>query len=122
MLRCNMRRCEPVGQGRAGFSSGRAARMMRRGKRRTMNTENVFSLSGVIAAAALLMLSGAPASRAADENAPLMLARDGYFYVNAKPANIGGKTYVTDQMYVEERVPARKTHPYPIVMVHGGTM
>ena len=33
-----------------------------------------------------------------------------------------GKTYVTDQMYVEERVPARRTHPYPIVMVHGGTM
>jgi pimeloyl-ACP methyl ester carboxylesterase len=25
-------------------------------------------------------------------------------------------------MYVEERVPAKRTHPYPIVMVHGGTM
>jgi hypothetical protein len=56
------------------------------------------------------MLPAPSASRAADENAPLMLARDGYFYVNAKPANVGGKTYVTDQMYVEERVPARRTH------------
>jgi pimeloyl-ACP methyl ester carboxylesterase len=35
---------------------------------------------------------------------------------------VGAKTYATDQMYVEERVPARRTHPYPIVMVHGGTM
>src|SRR5712671_2725894 len=87
-----------------------------------MNTEKTFGLSGAIAGAALLMLSAAPASRAADENAPLMLARDGYFYVNAKPANVGGKTYVTDQMYVEERVPAKRTHPFPIVMVHGGTM
>src|SRR6266404_7795074 len=87
-----------------------------------MNTEKTFGLSGAIVGAALLMLSGASASRAADENAPLMLARDGYFYVNAKPANVGGKTYVTDQMYVEERVPARRTHPFPIVMVHGGTM
>ncbi|HXJ01558.1 MAG TPA: alpha/beta hydrolase [Micropepsaceae bacterium] len=56
------------------------------------------------------------------EDAPLTLARDGYFYVNAKTTNAAGKTYVTDQMYVEERVPARRTHPYPIVMVHGGTM
>ena len=53
---------------------------------------------------------------------PLSLARDGYFYVNAKTTTAGGKTYVTDQMYVEERVPARLTHAYPIVMVHGGTM
>jgi pimeloyl-ACP methyl ester carboxylesterase len=45
-----------------------------------------------------------------------------FFYVNAKSATADGKSYVTDQMYVEERVPARRTHPYPIVMVHGGTM
>src|ERR1700681_4412799 len=69
-----------------------------------------------------MMLAPPTPPRAADGNAPLMLARDGYFYVNAKPANVGGKTYVTDQMYVEERVPARRTHPFPIVMVHGGTM
>jgi pimeloyl-ACP methyl ester carboxylesterase len=61
-------------------------------------------------------------SNAADDNSPLMLARDGYFYVNGKTTDSNGKTYVTDQMYVEERVPARRTHAYPIVMVHGGTM
>src|SRR5260221_8237961 len=87
-----------------------------------MSTKKIYSFSGAIAGAALLMLSAPTASRAADESPPLMVARDGYFYVNAKPANVGGKTYVTDQMYVEERVPAKRTHPFPIVMVHGGTM
>ena len=52
-----------------------------------------------------------------------MLARDGFFYV-------GGKTITdrrprptsTGQMYVEMRIPAKQTHPYPIIMVHGGTL
>src|SRR5882672_625390 len=87
-----------------------------------MRMDKSFKLTGAMGGAALLMFAALTAPRAADENSPLMLARDGYFYVNAKPATIGGKTYVTDQMYVEERVPARRTHPFPIVMVHGGTM
>jgi len=78
------------------------------------------------AASCLAVLSAAvfiaSASIAAHDSAPLTLARDGYFYVNAKTATANGKAYVTDQMYVEERVPARRTHAYPIVMVHGGTM
>ena len=51
-----------------------------------------------------------------------MLARDGFFYVNAKTTTVDGKDYVSHQMYVEVRIPAKQTHPYPIVMVHGGTM
>jgi pimeloyl-ACP methyl ester carboxylesterase len=69
-----------------------------------------------------LVLAGPALSAAAAADAPLELAKDGYFYVNAKTKMVGGKPYVTDQMYVEERVPARRTHAYPIVMVHGGTM
>src|SRR5258705_8073960 len=87
-----------------------------------MRIKKSFKLTGAIASAAFLMLGAPTAPRAADENPPLMVARDGYFYVNAKPANVGGKTYVTDQMYVEERVPAKRTHPFPIVIVHGGPM
>ena len=75
--------------------------------------------AAMLAACALALSS---ASQAADDTGPLVLAKDGYFYVNGKPTTANGKTYITDQMYVEERVPARKTHPYPIVMVHGGTM
>ena len=39
----------------------------------------------------------------------------------ARPRPIDGKTYVVGQMYVEMRIPPKQTHPYPIVMVHGGT-
>jgi pimeloyl-ACP methyl ester carboxylesterase len=67
-------------------------------------------------------LGGGVAPQGAGGDAPLMLAREGYFYVNARTVDIDGKTFVTDQMYVEERIPARRTRPYPIVMVHGGTM
>jgi len=71
------------------------------------------------AAAAGLALCGiAPA---ADEG-PLMLARDGYFYVGGRPTVVDGRTYVSHQMYVEVRIPARQTHRFPVVMVHGGTM
>src|SRR5258705_5173433 len=71
---------------------------------------------------ALLAVALAGSASAAPSEGPLSLARDGYFYVNAKTTNVDGKTYVTDQMYVEVRVPAQQTHPYPIVMVNGGTM
>ena len=66
------------------------------------------------------LIASAADGRAAD--APLVLSRDTYFYVNAKTVQIDGKSFVADQMYVEERIPAQRSHRYPIVMVHGGTM
>src|ERR1700733_8835247 len=68
------------------------------------------ALLATVLCAFALMVTGAP--QAADSEGPLMLARDGYFYVNAKTKDVKGKTYVTDQMYVEVRIPARQTHPY----------
>src|SRR5437016_3165598 len=67
---------------------------------------------------ATLALIGA--AHAADE--PLMLARDGYFYVGGRTTTVDGRAYVSHQMYVEVRVPAKQTHRVPIIMVHGGTM
>ena len=57
----------------------------------------------------------------ADDDPPYTLLRDGFFYVGGTPKTVDGHTYVVDQMYVEFRIPAQQTHPYPIVMVHGGT-
>ena len=73
-----------------------------------------------IAAAAAMALFATTAK--ADDEAPLTLKRDGFFYVNARTTKVDGKDYVSHQMYVEVRIPAKQTHPYPIVMVHGGTM
>jgi pimeloyl-ACP methyl ester carboxylesterase len=57
----------------------------------------------------------------ADDDPPYTLLRDGFFYVGGKPETVNGQTRVVDQMYVEFRIPAQQIHPYPIVMVHGGT-
>jgi pimeloyl-ACP methyl ester carboxylesterase len=57
-----------------------------------------------------------------DSGQPLMLAREGYLYVGGKFVSEKGKQYMSNQMYVEYRIPARQTHPYPIVMVHGASM
>jgi len=73
--------------------------------------------AAVVAAA----LAAGGVAQAADDG-PLMLARDGFFYVGGQPTTVDGRTYVSHQMYVEVRIPARQTHRYPIVMVHGGTM
>ena len=88
-------------------------------------TNGIMAYAGLavgfaIAAAAAMALFATTAK--ADDEAPLTLERDGFFYVNARTTKVDGKDYVSHQMYVEVRIPAKQTHPYPIVMVHGGTM
>jgi pimeloyl-ACP methyl ester carboxylesterase len=68
-------------------------------------------------AAALLMLAG---GAQADE--PLVLARDGFMYIGGKTMPVDGRDYFYGQMYVEIKIPAKQTHPFPIIMVHGGSM
>ena len=75
----------------------------------------------VLAAAATILISGAPASAQTADEAPYTLAREGFFYAGGKPTTVNGRTYMAGQMYVDFRIPARQTHPYPIIMVHGGT-
>src|SRR5215468_11946512 len=70
-----------------------------------------------IGSAALLALTP-PAP--AQEPEPMSLVKDGFFYIGGKLTDFGGKRYVVGQMYVEERIPAKKTQPYPIIFVHGG--
>ena len=89
--------------------------MTRTDPRRTRSPIRATTMA--VTTAALVM---AGAARAADE--PLVLARDGYFYVGGRTTTVDGRSYVSHQMYVEVRVPATQTHRYPIVMVHGGTM
>src|SRR5689334_16013929 len=87
--------------------------------------QGTFALVSIAAAAlvagGLLSFLAARTAQAADEDPPLNLARDGFFSVGGKTTTINGKSYVVGQMYVEMRIPAKQTHPYPIVMVHGGT-
>jgi pimeloyl-ACP methyl ester carboxylesterase len=88
---------------------------------RDQGNRSSFGTASLFAAACILALTSAGTARAADDDPPLALARDGFFYVGGKSTTVNGKTYVVGQMYVEMRIPAKQTHPYPIIMVHGGT-
>lgn len=69
----------------------------------------------------LAVCISALASRAsADE--PLMLAKTGWLYAGGHMEKADGKEYMTGHLYAEYMIPAQQTHPYPIIMVHGGTM
>jgi len=50
---------------------------------------------------------------------PLLLSRQGYFFVGAKYSSIKEQRVMSGQLYVEFQVPAKQTHPTPIVMIHG---
>ena len=80
-----------------------------------------MSLKKALIVAIFSLAFAAIAAQAADEP-PLSLAREGWFYVGGQLTTVNNKQFMTGQMYVEYRIPARKTHPYPIIMVHGGTM
>ena len=80
-----------------------------------------WSIALGLLAASMVALTIFSASARADDDPPYTLARDGFFYVGGKLSSGDGHTHVIDQMYVEFRIPAKLTHPYPIVMVHGGT-
>jgi pimeloyl-ACP methyl ester carboxylesterase len=57
----------------------------------------------------------------AQERGPLTLAKASYFFVGGKIDTSVEGSPMLGQMYVEYMIPARRSHPYPIVMVHGGS-
>ena len=76
--------------------------------------------------AAATALIGAGAARCSRcrrhaQSGPLVIAKQGYFFVGGAidPKREGSPT--VGHMYVEFQVPQRLTHPYPVVMIHGGS-
>src|ERR1700756_5164288 len=88
-----------------------------------MNQKMTVTAAGIatLMAGVMLGLGATMSAGAAEDDPPLALARDGFFYVGGRSTTVNGHTYVVDQMYVEMRIPAKQTHPFPVVMVHGGT-
>ncbi len=60
-----------------------------------------------------------PAS--AQERGPLVLAKSSYFFVGGKIDTAVEGSPMVGQMYVEYMIPQHLRHPYPVVMVHGGS-
>ncbi len=82
--------------------------------------DSVQSRKGLFVGVGLLCLLAAyPAILFAYE-APLVIAKQGWMYVGGHTETYGGKEYMAGQMYVEYQLPAKKTHPYPVIFVHSG--
>src|SRR5262245_32661752 len=71
------------------------------------------------AALSSILLLAAPA--VAQQGGPLALAKASYFFVARKTDTAAEGSPVVDHIYVEYMIPARQRHPFPIVMVHGGS-
>jgi pimeloyl-ACP methyl ester carboxylesterase len=69
---------------------------------------------GVIAAFAL------PAARAATDE-PLVIAKQGYFFAGGSIDRSVEGAPMVGQMYVEYQIPHKRAHPWPVVMIHGGS-
>ena len=67
-----------------------------------------------------LALGGARAEEDALTGKPLMVAKQGYFFVGGQYYTAADGQFMKDQMYVEYQIPNHVAHPYPIVLVHGG--
>ena len=68
----------------------------------------------------LLALVASPQARA-QEHGPLVLAKSSYFFVGGRIDPAVDDHPVVGQMYVEYMIPQRRRHPYPVIMVHGGS-
>ena len=62
-----------------------------------------------------------PAKQAAAAKAPLSIAKQSFFYIGGHYDETQPDRHVVGQMYVEYQIPANLKHPFPIVLVHGGT-
>jgi pimeloyl-ACP methyl ester carboxylesterase len=73
------------------------------------------------AGAALVCAAALGLACAHAAEAPLVIAKQGYFFVGGKidPKLEGSPT--VGHMYVEFQVPQQLSHPYPVVMIHGGS-
>ena len=64
---------------------------------------------------------GITSSASAADEPPLVLAKASYFFVGGKiDPSVEGSPMV-GQMYVEYMIPQTLRHPYPVIMVHGGS-
>ena len=69
---------------------------------------------------AVAMIVAALAADAAEP--PLVLAKTGWIYAGGHVITANDKQYTVGQIYAEYMIPAKKLHPYPVIMVRGGTM
>ena len=81
----------------------------------TWNVVKMFALS-----AAFLSAAAAPVIAQNADPEPLSIARQGYLFAGGKYSTVNDRRVMTGHLYAEFQIPSRQTHPWPIVMIHGG--
>ncbi len=78
-------------------------------------------LGGALLFSLTYFLGATHGAFAQDKNpAPLSIQREGYLFAGGSYSTVNGRRVMSGQLYAEFQVPSRQTHPYPIVMIHGG--
>ena len=75
---------------------------------------------GLVAAGTTAFVAGLVPYLAPASAQPLVLARNGSFYVGGRMTEIDGRAMMVGHMYVEYMIPARRRHAASLVLVHGG--
>lgn len=77
-------------------------------------------MKSVFLAAVLAMTPGLALAQVEVEKAPLVIAKQGNFYVGGREVAQSTGRVIAGAMYVEYQIPAEQKHPYPLVFFHGG--
>jgi pimeloyl-ACP methyl ester carboxylesterase len=81
----------------------------------------LLPLAGAVAALlGVAAMSGRDARGSDPRSRPPALAERGYFFVGGRYFESGDDTYMDRQMYVEYEIPEGRSHPWPLVLIHGG--
>jgi pimeloyl-ACP methyl ester carboxylesterase len=80
-----------------------------------------IKIGALLVVVALSLISAGLISMPAKETSlpPLSIAQQGYLFAGGKYSTVKDRPTLTGQLYAEFQIPARRTHPYPIVMIHG---
>src|SRR5262245_29719126 len=84
----------------------------------------LFHARNVVSVLTLIALLSAASARTVAQNKdlpPLSIARQGYLFAGGKYSTVKGRRVMTGHLYAEFQIPSRQTHPWPIVMIHGGS-
>lgn len=74
-----------------------------------------------LGAAALLSTTAPKVIAQIGDRGPLSIARQGYLFAGGKYSTIDDRQVMTGHLYAEFQIPSRQLHPWPIVMIHGGS-
>jgi pimeloyl-ACP methyl ester carboxylesterase len=76
--------------------------------------------AAVAVAAAMWFALTADAQTPAPATPPLSIAKQGYLFAGGKYSTNGNQQVLSGHLYAEYQIPSAQTHPWPVVMVHGG--